>query len=355
MLPPPDNSTCYARTQLSGGELRLYDDIVATLQMGQTTLNAKRINANRALDITMLVLRDHPEFYWVAGEASLGGFNGKLKLTKHLAPNKELESFVMAEFDRLMSNLPPSCSDYTKAKTFYTAVAGYASYDNREVLSDEHLIVSHSLWGVFGERLAVCDGFSSALQYLLQHAGIQAYRLTGTASSALEHGPHSWVLAKIDGEYYHCDPTWGAMPLDNPASNPNIICVNYDYLCMCDRDVTNTHHAREIIHIQACTSKAANYYNQEGLLIRFWDERIIIDALIRQIERGYNWLSLRAATKSLFARLKNACQDGELLAYLLQEAIGKHEGMVIPPIQYEYMINDELKTIHVLTKVRGSP
>ena len=232
MLPPPDNSTCYARAQLSGRKLQLYDDIVATLQMGQTTLNARSVNANWALEIAMLVLRDHPEFYWVAGEASLGGFNGKLKLTKHLAPNKELESHIMAEFEAITSCLPASCSDYTKAKMLYAAVSSYASYDDGEDLSDRHLVISHGLWGIFSERLAVCDGYASALQFMLQHLGIQAYRLAGMAKSALESGPHSWVLAKIDGDYYHIDPTWGSFSFDGNDRVGSVSNVNYDYLCL---------------------------------------------------------------------------------------------------------------------------
>ncbi len=348
MLPPPDNSACYARSQLCGRELQLYDDIVATLQMGQTSLNAKRINANRALEITMLVLRDHPEFYWIAGEASLGGLNGRLKMTKHLAPDTEFDSLVMAEFERLTSVLPPSCSDYTKAKQLYRAVTSYANYDNGKDISERHLIVSHSLRGVFEEHLAVCDGFSSALQYLLQHMGIQAYRLTGTASSLHESGPHAWVLAKIDGHYCHIDPTWGAIPIGGTDAEAKDTNVNYDYLCLTDDDIRASHSVNEVIAIPACTSKHLNYYAQEGLVLPLWNENLLVDIFARQIANGTNWLSLRAATVGVLERLIDTCKTSDLLHSLLAQAIRKAGRENCTLGGYAYSINEQLKCVHLL-------
>lgn len=353
MLPPPDNSTCYARSQLKGKEIRLYDEIVMALQMGQTSLSVKKLNASRALEIAMVVLRDHPEFYWVAGEASMDGFRGRLEFTKHLAPDMDLETRMMSIFEGVVSNIPPSCSDYTKAKTLFAFVAGYASYDDERDLSIRDLVVAHSLWGVFEKRLAVCDGFSSALQFLLQHVGIQAYRLTGVAASSCGGGPHSWVLARIDGNYYHIDPTWAGVSFNELRLSSGKACVNYDYLCLCDRDIEVTHHAVETIPIPACTSRIANYYNQEGLLMRYWDERIISDSLARQFERGDVCLSLRAATKPLFIKLKKASQDDGSLILMLQKGLRSHGSASALSMQYSYMINDELQTIHLIPQLEG--
>lgn len=347
MLPPPDNSVCYARTQLKGKELQLYDAIVAALQRGQTSLSAKYVNASRSLEIAMLVLHDHPEFYWVAGEASISGLNGKLKLTKCLAPDRVLEAQVMGEFARLTSDIPVSCSDYTKAKKLYTAIARYAAYDNRNDMTDRHVIISHSLWGVFGERRAVCDGFSSALQYLLQHVGIQAYRITGDATSKIENGPHSWVYAKIDGNYYHIDPTWGVVSVGEMTRTGDTAEVNYDYLCLNDKDVKGSHHAKETINIQPCISNAANYYNQEGLLLQAWNEKVIIDALSRQLAQEHNWLALRAATDPLFKKLKNLCQTDDSVFRLIARAHEKQNISGKLPTHYAYATNEELRTIHV--------
>lgn len=348
MLPPPDNSTCYARSQLKGKELQLYDSIVSTLQMGQNALSTGHFDANRALEITMLVLRDHPEFYWVAGAASFGGFGSKLKLTKCISPDRTLEAHVMDVLDDFASSLPPSCSDYTKAKKAYELIATCATYDNDTSQSTRHLVVSHSLWGVFGERRAVCDGFSSALQFLLQHVGICAYRLTGTATSQFESGLHSWVLARIDGNYYHIDPTWSVMSLEGMAQNEDVVAVNYDYLCLRDSDVVATHHPEEAICVEPCKSKNANYYVQEGLVVQLWDERFLADCFARQLTQGLEWISVRAATHSLFERLQHSCEAGDSLYTLVIKALKDRGEKDSDPGRLAYTTNADLRTIHLL-------
>lgn len=49
---------------------------------------------------------------------------------------------------------------------------------------------------------AVCAGFSNGLLVLLHEAGIESYYISGNS------GNHAWVLAKLDGYWYHIDSTW---------------------------------------------------------------------------------------------------------------------------------------------------
>lgn len=53
---------------------------------------------------------------------------------------------------------------------------------------------------------SICYGFADAFNYLLRQVGMEAYLVKSYRAS--DRAAHSWSLVKIDGDYYHCDPTW---------------------------------------------------------------------------------------------------------------------------------------------------
>ena len=346
MLPPPDNGTCLARSFLCGTELGFYDDLVATLQRGQTSVSQKRISDGKALSIAMLVMRDHPEFYWVASVAKAGGFGNKLTMVNCLRPDRDFECLVADVQRRVFSNIPRSCSEYTIAKTAFGAVAAMASYDNDDRMNSKRFIQSHGMWGVFGVGIAVCDGFSAALQYLLQHAGIQAYRITGSAQTRDKRGLHSWVLARINGEYYHIDPTWGTMLFGELTIDKNPANADYDYLCLSDKDISFTHFPDEPFSIPRCTSTRSNYYRQEGYLLQRWDIRSLTDIIARQLVAGRTWISVRAATRTTFYQLTSLCADGDKFSDLMVSAYKVAGKSCCDAIQYAYVVNEQLYIVH---------
>ena len=53
---------------------------------------------------------------------------------------------------------------------------------------------------------AICYGFADAYNHLLRQVGMEAYLVKSYRPTDL--APHGWSLVRIDGIYYHCDPTW---------------------------------------------------------------------------------------------------------------------------------------------------
>lgn len=61
---------------------------------------------------------------------------------------------------------------------------------------------SYGACGVLGDRLAVCAGYTKALNLFLADQGFEVNYI---ASKALNHG---WTSVKLDGSWYHIDSTW---------------------------------------------------------------------------------------------------------------------------------------------------
>ena len=54
----------------------------------------------------------------------------------------------------------------------------------------------------------ICYGFADAFGYLLRQTGMEAHLWRGGTHTLSGFSDHGWCYAKIDGKYYHFDPTW---------------------------------------------------------------------------------------------------------------------------------------------------
>lgn len=61
---------------------------------------------------------------------------------------------------------------------------------------------SYGACGVLGDQVGVCAGYTKAMIMLLEHQGIEAIYISNPSIN------HGWPLVKIDGQWYHIDPTW---------------------------------------------------------------------------------------------------------------------------------------------------
>lgn len=95
--------------------------------------------------------------------------------------------------------LSQEMSQYEKAKVYFDWLCANCEYDYH--CKDDSL--SHSAYGAFQNRLAVCDGYTAAYNLLLKLEGIDCRAVD------LEEWDHMWTIAVLDGVSYHIDATWG--------------------------------------------------------------------------------------------------------------------------------------------------
>lgn len=88
-------------------------------------------------------------------------------------------------------------------------------YDQRafdEVESDPNSIpsdpVPHLAYGPLVENRGICGGLAWAFKTLMDAANIECICVSGFIKEDLKTG-HMWDMVKIDGQFYHVDPSWG--------------------------------------------------------------------------------------------------------------------------------------------------
>lgn len=88
-----------------------------------------------------------------------------------------------------------------------------------ETVAKLHMFVSTTMMYEFGAgtmydsimtNRGICGNYAQYLILLLNQAGIECYQAGGSGAGV----DHAWVIAKIDGQYYHFDPTWEAASRD---------------------------------------------------------------------------------------------------------------------------------------------
>lgn len=157
-------------------------------------------------------------------------------------------------------------SDYEKVKYFHDYICENTVYDSKNV--DKGIITEEasSAYGSLVKGLAVCSGYSKALQLLCDSAGIECYYVVGETHP----GFHAWNVVKIDGIYYQIDVTWDDE--DN--------FYNYEYFLVSDAFMENTR-SWERSQAPACNSDkyllakhsvAENLNEMEEIIIQAYEQ-----------------------------------------------------------------------------------
>lgn len=251
-------------------------------------VRGSELTAGEIVQVIYAFSHDHPEIFWISGQYgySIGGGNTTIQLyaTASAAECSEISKKILTQIGSILGKLSPNISALDREITIYNEIIARCTYDDAAA-SDDSDWRAHSIVGVFLDDEAVCEGYARAVQLLLNQAGVPCMLATGTAG-----GAHMWNLVRIDGQWYHADPTWddnGSVPL-------------YQYLNVTDAMIRQDHTlyavASETEEVQpdklynlplpSCTATKANYFQARGVQIRSDDPYLLTAELKRAAENG---------------------------------------------------------------------
>lgn len=129
----------------------------------------------------------------------------------------------------------------------------------------------YTAYNALVEGRAVCEGYSRALQLLLDMVGIPNYLATGVGvdDSGSREG-HMWNIVTIDGSNYHVDATWDDLDAED------IHHYAHTYFNVTD-DYIGVNHEEIAPAENNCNAVAANYYVQNGMCFSAYDDACLQD------------------------------------------------------------------------------
>ena len=138
----------------------------------------------------------------LADFAVSGGVVTITYLNDEIEHARQLIAFQSA-VNRALSILSATDSEARRATLLYDYVVKQVSYFTTDY-TDQEITAFSALTA--GET--ICYGFADAFGYLLRQTGMEAHLWRGGTYSISGFSDHGWCYAKIDGAYYHFDPTW---------------------------------------------------------------------------------------------------------------------------------------------------
>lgn len=299
----------FAYDQLDEEEQKLYDSILRILLLHKTEVTVPSLDVDQIDFAFECVMMDHPELFYVSGYSyskyTVNGvlssidFSGTYTVDEEEVREKQL--FLETEISSIIGGIPYYESDYDLAKYFYETIILNTNY----VLNAQD---NQNICSVFLTHESVCQGYAKALQLLFLDVGIESVIVTGTVS---EGEGHAWVLAKLDGEYYHIDPTWGDASYNAVGAEmiTDLPDINYDYLCVTSEEISRCHNIGSRISIPWCSSLTDNYYVKEGLYFTSVDESMLHEVFERAYGKQEAFLTIKCSGEAVYQEMLNYLLD----------------------------------------------
>ena len=287
---------------------------------------------------------DHPEFFWIDGNASIYGYEGpgakKITLEFNIDADAidSVQSVIDAATQEYISMLPENASSYEKVKIAYDYVIRKADY----MINAPQ---AQNIQSVFLYGQSVCAGYTRSFQYLLSKVGIDSSYIAGTVehNGALES--HAWSMVNIDGTNYMVDVTWGDPNYGGADVEGKMPDILYNYLCLTTEDMERaTHIPDPTFAYPVCESRDYNYYLLNGYYHEYCDREEIRDALQTAVENGETSVHFKFSNFDEYAAAVSAIFDEGLLNEALQLRM-QWDGL--ESMSYYPMNDDALCTIDI--------
>ncbi len=115
---------------------------------------------------------------------------------------RRLAAFASA-VNRALSILSDTDGEARRATLLYRYVVENVAYFTTDYTDREITAFSALTAGK-----TICYGFADAFGYLLRQTGMEAHLWRGGTMTADGFSDHGWCYAKVEGSFYHFDPTW---------------------------------------------------------------------------------------------------------------------------------------------------
>ena len=236
-----DGSSDYYYTQLDADEKVIYNKVKEkALTIDPSTEEGRKVlfEASEFSEDTLpsldevrksfyCFLYDHPEIFWIKSRFTYPESPGigYIILNCTADTNEALttqKNKVNAGISAVTVN---GEFTYDKVKQIHDWIVSNCRYDT-EALRKERMDIevpeAHSIYGIFVNKTAVCEGYAKAFMYLCQKNGIPVIVSVGDGNSSSGSESHMWNYIQMeDGVWYCMDVTWDD-PLVNGADSGDI-------------------------------------------------------------------------------------------------------------------------------------
>jgi transglutaminase-like putative cysteine protease len=211
-----------------------------------------------------MILQYDPRFFFLGNEIRAAHYPNDTYLTAIMPSYNDEKNAIISASEKIETAAELILSETTGLGEFDKAVYFYDTLLDRcryELEGD----TARTLYGVFINGAAQCQGYAKAYKYLCNKAGLECYLVNGYTAAG---EAHMWNLVRVNGNWYNVDLTKG-------DSNEDFAKYNY---CLIDDAHIYKNYTRDHRNtaLPAANSMSDNYYVRKGLYAKTADEAMLI-------------------------------------------------------------------------------
>ena len=263
----------------------LYDQLLAKLGAQEQVMRFPYHITHDGMDRTLNhVLQEHPEFFWVkqwVTTTSKSGSWSELKIETEYSAQEiaEMSRQLDAVVQNIISQIPAGADAYEQALFVHDYLVTHTDYDT-EAAKNPELLNSTTAYDCLVEHKAVCSGYSSAYQLILQRLGFKCGYCSGMSKGV----SHAWNYVEINGAYYWVDVTFDDPVSEDGTKDPDNL--NHNYFMLNDELLLRTRSiSQENTFVPVCSSLEQNYYVRNGAFLEAYSAESVNAILARESDQ----------------------------------------------------------------------
>lgn len=203
---------------------------------------------------------------------------------------QSMKTELSQKADKIMSYFFDGMSEWEKIKFLHDYIVLNCKYDLEATNSS-------SAYGALIDGRATCEGYSKAMAYLCNKAGIECMLVTGYGGGE----EHMWNMVKYNGNWYHMDVTW-----DDPSTLVfGEEYVKYDYFNLTTSQIRLDHKIipeNNFFKYPEAVAIEGNYFIKKGAYINTYNEarKIFVKQIASGVDNNLKYISAKIATQTLY-------------------------------------------------------
>ncbi len=254
-----EEDTCYYYNKLNDKEKEAYMTMYISLMNFRESFYLD-ISKDNLKELFMAVLYDNAHIFWVKSTYTYTDYDDAVMFCpeyRHSVSEVEkLNIQLNNKIEEILSQVNLLPSEYEKELYIHNYVC-----ENTEYVKDSESFTDTAYEALLN-GIAVCEGYSRAIQILLDAADIDNYLIVGNGITDEKTEPHMWNIVKIDNINYHLDATW------NDSSVTDM--VSYFYFNVTDSFISKDHKDFNTSDTM-CISDIANYFVMENAFVKSYN------------------------------------------------------------------------------------
>ena len=299
-----------------------------------------KISENDLKTILTAIIFDNSDLFWLSTDEfrfytheEYVDFLPEYKYSENEV--QKIESELTNKVNSILSGVSVSATDYEKELYFHDYICHNTVYDDSTFKNGGDTAYSSLVDGK-----SICEGYSRAMQMLLDSAGIKNYLVVGDGTSDGVTEPHMWNIVEIDGKNYHLDVTWDDGTKDSDC---------YYYFNVTDSYISRDH-SNIAPQQNNCIYDSANYFVMNNTYVySFLGFNSLVNSTANNLANGNNKVEFMFKNNFDYKQAVNKLNDNSAFFDYVSKSVQK-SGRNLSTDNVDYIVDDDYNYMCIIFK-----